>query len=82
MVKGMFVISQEMTKFAQTRLKEDAKNCEALSHCHNPSEALNCQQRFAEAATAVYPRRSQAPAAAENVRSLSSARDRRGLAPA
>jgi hypothetical protein len=54
MVKGMFVISQEMTKFAQTRLKEDAKNCEALSHCHNPSEALNCQQRFAVAATAVY----------------------------
>jgi Phasin protein. len=54
MVKGMFAISQEMTQFAQTRLKEEAKNCEALSHCHNPSEALSCQHRFAEAATAEY----------------------------
>ena len=54
MVKGMFAISEEMTRFAQTRLKVDAKNCEALSHCHSPSEALNCQQRFAETATAEY----------------------------
>ena len=54
MVKGMLVISQEMTQFAQTRLKEDAKNCETLSHCHSPSEALNCHQRFAETATAEY----------------------------
>jgi hypothetical protein len=54
MVKGMFVISQEMTQFAQTRLKEDAKNCETLSHCHSPSEVLNCQQRYAEAATEKY----------------------------
>jgi hypothetical protein len=54
MVKGMFAISQEMTQFAQTRLKGEVKNCEALSHCHSPSEVLNCQQRFAEAATAEY----------------------------
>ena len=54
MVKGMFVISQEMTQFAHNRLAEDAKNCEVLSHCHSPSEALSCQQRFAEAATAEY----------------------------
>jgi hypothetical protein len=54
MAKGMFVISQEITRFAQTRLKEDAKNCEALSHCRSPSEAINCQQRFAETATTEY----------------------------
>ena len=54
MVKGMFVISQEMTQFAHSRLREDAKNCETLSHCHSPSEALSCHQRFAEAATAEY----------------------------
>lgn len=28
--------------------------CEALSHCHSPSEALSCQHRFAEASTAEY----------------------------
>jgi hypothetical protein len=50
----MFAISQEMTQFAQARLKEDAKNREMLSRCHSPSEALSCQQRFAEAATAEY----------------------------
>jgi hypothetical protein len=54
MVKGMSVISQEMTQFVQTRLKEDAKNCETLSHCHSPSEALDCHRRIAEAATAEY----------------------------
>src|SRR5919204_1254726 len=54
MVKGMFAISQEMTQFAQARFKEAAKNCETLSHCHSPSEALGCQQRHAEAATAEY----------------------------
>jgi hypothetical protein len=54
MVKGMFAISEEMTQFAHTRLREDAKNCETLSYCHSPSEALNCHQRFAEATTAEY----------------------------
>jgi hypothetical protein len=54
MTKGMLVISQEMTAFAQARLKEEAKNCETLSHCRSPSEALSCQHRFAEAATAEY----------------------------
>jgi hypothetical protein len=54
MVKGMFAVSQEMTQFAQARLKEEARNCETLSHCHSPSEVLSCQQRFAEAATAEY----------------------------
>ena len=54
MVKGMFAITQEMTQFAHSRLKEEARNCEALSHCHNPSEALSCQHRFAETATAEY----------------------------
>jgi len=54
MVKGMFVVSQEITQFSQTRLKEDVKNCEALSRCHSPSEALDCQHRFAETATAQY----------------------------
>jgi hypothetical protein len=50
----MFAISQEMTQFAQTRLKEEAKNCEALIHCHSPNDALTCQHRFAEAAAAEY----------------------------
>ncbi|MEA2782351.1 MAG: hypothetical protein QOK29_3895 [Rhodospirillaceae bacterium] len=54
MVKGIFVVSQEMTQFAQTRLNEDVKNYEALSRCHSPSEALDCQHRFAETATAQY----------------------------
>jgi hypothetical protein len=54
MVKGMFAISQEMALFAETRLKEEAKNCEALIHCHSPSEALSCQHRFAAAAAAEY----------------------------
>jgi hypothetical protein len=54
MVKGMFAISQEVAQFAQTRLKEEARNCEALIHCHSPSEALTCQHRFAEAAAAEY----------------------------
>ena len=54
MVKGMLAISQEMTHFAQIRLKEDAKNCETLGHCHGPGEALGYQQRFAEAATTEY----------------------------
>jgi Phasin protein len=54
MVKGMFVISQEMTQFAYTRLKEDAENCKTLSHCHSSSEALSCHQRVAEATTAEY----------------------------
>jgi hypothetical protein len=54
MVRGMLAISQEMTQFAHTRLKEDARNCEALIHCHSPSEVLGCQHRFAEAAAAEY----------------------------
>jgi hypothetical protein len=54
MVRGIFVVSQEITQFSQTRLKEDVKNCEALSRCHSPSEALDCQHRFAETATAQY----------------------------
>jgi len=40
MVKGMFEISQEMNQFAQTRLKEDAKNCQTLSHCHSPGRGV------------------------------------------
>jgi hypothetical protein len=54
MLKGMFAVSQEMTQFSHSRLKEDARNCETLSQCHNPSEALSCQRRFAEAAAAEY----------------------------
>jgi hypothetical protein len=52
--KGMFAISQEMALFAQARLEEDAKNCEALIHCHSPSEVLSCQHRFAAAVAAEY----------------------------
>ena len=54
MVKGMFAVSQEMTQFAHARLRQDAKNCVTLGHCHGPSEALGCHQRFAEATTAEY----------------------------
>src|ERR1700745_1497981 len=54
MVKGMFAISQEMTQFAQARLKEEARNCQALIHCHSPSESLSCQRQHAEAATTEY----------------------------
>ena len=54
MAQGMLALSREFTEFAQTRLEADIKNCETLSQCHGPSEALGCQQRFAEAAMADY----------------------------
>ncbi len=54
MVEAMFAISREMSEFAQARLRDEAKNCEALGRCRSPAEALDCQRRHAESATTEY----------------------------
>jgi len=54
MMRGLFEMSQQMVQFAQVRLGEDVKVYETLCHCKDPGEALDCQKRFAEKATAQY----------------------------
>lgn len=51
---GLFAVSQEITQFTQERLQEDMAGWAALATCHNPEEAIACQQRFAKKATTQY----------------------------
>ncbi len=51
---AMMEVSQEITKFTQTRLQEDATAGFAFLGCKTPSESLECQQRFIERAVEQY----------------------------
>lgn len=53
-LRAMMEISQEITKFTQTRLQEEATAGFALLGCKTPSESLECQQRFVERAVEQY----------------------------
>ena len=54
MAKGALDLSCEMARFSLDRLKEDLAVCETLRGCQNPSEAFDCNRRFAERATTQY----------------------------
>ena len=55
MIKGMADLSEAMFSFAQTRLQEDLKTCQALMHrCGSPGEIYDCQRQFAEQASSQY----------------------------
>jgi phasin protein len=45
-LEGMFALSLEITEFTQRRLQEDVATWLTLATCHNPEQALDCQQRF------------------------------------
>jgi hypothetical protein len=51
---GMFEISQEISQFAQNRLREDAAAWLQLASCRSAEDALDCQQRFVERAMRQY----------------------------
>lgn len=53
-VQGMFTLSQEITRFTQTRLQEDMAAWWTLAACRSPEEASACQQRIAAKATEQY----------------------------
>jgi hypothetical protein len=52
--QGMNALSQEIAQFTQSRLQEDMAAWSTLASCKSPADALECQQRFAEKATAGY----------------------------
>jgi hypothetical protein len=54
MAKGALDLSCEMARFSLDRLKEDLAVCETLRGCQSPSEAFDCNRRFAERATTQY----------------------------
>jgi hypothetical protein len=54
LMKGMMAWSQEMSDFAQARLRENAERSESLLHCTDPTAALNVQYSFASKATEQY----------------------------
>ena len=47
-------LSGELTRFIQDRLSDDMAAWSALASCRTPEQALECQRRFAERATAQY----------------------------
>ena len=54
MARGMFEISQEMSRFCLARFQADLSACEAVSHAHGPGEISDVQRRFLEDMTAQY----------------------------
>lgn len=52
--EAMVALSQEMTEFTQTRMREDMTAWSALAACRDPGEALECQKRFAATASKQY----------------------------
>lgn len=46
--------SQEITRFTRNRLQEDMAVWTTMASCKSPEEAVECQRRFAETATAQY----------------------------
>ena len=52
--RGVGILSGEMTRFMQDRVSEDMAAWSALAACKTPEEAIECQRRFAEKATARY----------------------------
>ena len=51
---GVNELSQEIAQFTQSRLQEDIAALSTLVSCNSPADALECQRRFAEKATAGY----------------------------
>ncbi|HZB92242.1 MAG TPA: phasin family protein [Stellaceae bacterium] len=51
---GMSALSQEIARFTQQRLQEDADTWMKLASCRSVEEAIACQQRFAETAMKQY----------------------------
>lgn len=52
--RGVSAFTEEMSRFTQERLKEDAETWQVLAACRNPMDALECQRRFAEKAAEQY----------------------------
>lgn len=52
--RGVSTIAEEMNRFAQARLREDAETWQVLATARNPMDALECQRRFAEKAATQY----------------------------
>lgn len=53
-LEGLLALSQEMTQFTQGRLQEDMAAWSTLMGCHDASEALDHQRRFAATASQQY----------------------------
>jgi hypothetical protein len=53
-LSGMTELSQEIARFTQQRLQEDAETWMRLASCRSVEEAFACQQRFAETAMKQY----------------------------
>jgi hypothetical protein len=53
-LNGMTELSQEIARFTQQRLQEDAEAWMQLASCRSVEEAFACQQRFAETAMKQY----------------------------
>lgn len=51
---GITSLSGELAQFIQNRLQDDMAAWSALASCRTSEEALECQRRFAEKATAQY----------------------------
>lgn len=54
MVRNSFALAHQWVSFGQTRLEDDLKSLKTLYACRNVEEMMQCQQRFAERATAQY----------------------------
>lgn len=52
--RGVSAFAEEMGRFTQTRLHEEAEVWQVLATCRNPMEALECQRRYAEKAAGQY----------------------------
>jgi len=52
--RGVSAFAEEMGRFTQTRLHEDAEAWQVLATCRNPMDALECQRRYAEKAAGQY----------------------------
>jgi len=53
-LNGVNALSQEIAQFTQNRLQEDMAAWSTLASCNSPEDAFQCQQRFAQEATAGY----------------------------
>jgi hypothetical protein len=53
-LSGMTELSQEIARFTQQRLQEDAEAWMRLASCRSVEEAFACQQHFAETAMKQY----------------------------
>jgi phasin family protein len=52
--RGISAFTEEMSRFTQARLKEDAETWQVLAACRSPMDALECQRRYAEKAAEQY----------------------------